>query len=144
MVDAVSTLGSMVYEHDEWQVDVTVAGSQKGLMLPPGLGFNAVSQKALHASKSARLARSYWDWETMRSFNEDGFFPFTPATSLLFGLREAISMLREEGMDKVFARHQRFAEATRRAVGGWGLEIYCADPEKYSSSLTAVFLGIAQ
>jgi len=140
MADAVSSLGSMEYEHDAWGVDVTVAGSQKGLMVPPGLGFNAVSEKALEANRSAGLPRSYWDWQAMRSFNEDGFFPYTPATNLLYGLREAISMLREEGPETVFARHQRFAEATRRAVNEWGLEIYCTDPAKYSSALTAVLV----
>ena len=117
-----------------------MAGSQKGLMLPPVLGFNAVSEKALVANRSAGLPRSYWDWQAVRSFNENGFFPYTPATNLLFGLREAISMLREEGQDTVFARHRRFAEATRRAVDKWGLEIFCSDPEKYSSAVTAVLV----
>ena len=140
MADAVSSLAIMECEHEAWQVDVTVSGSQKGLMLPPGLGFNAVSKKALRASQSAGLARSYWDWEAMRSFNENGFFPYTPATNLLYGLREAISMLREEGMENVFARHGRFAEATRRAVNAWGLEVFCTDPAKYSNALTAVLV----
>ncbi len=138
MVDTISSLGSMVYKHDEWQVDVTVAGSQKGLMLPPGLSFNAVSQKALAASKSATLPRSYWSWDDMLATNSRGFFPYTPATNLLYGLREALLMLAEEGMENVFARHTRLAEATRRAVRGWGLEILCADPDEYSNSLTAV------
>jgi len=139
MVDTISSLASIDYRHDEWGVDVTVAGSQKGLMLPPGLGFNAISDKALAASKSAKLTRSYWDWEAMRETGQTGFFPYTPATNLLFGLREALTMLLdEEGLDAVFARHARHAEATRRAVTGWGLEVLCAEPREYSNSLTAV------
>jgi alanine-glyoxylate transaminase / serine-glyoxylate transaminase / serine-pyruvate transaminase len=142
MVDTISSLGSIDYRHDEWQVDVTVAGSQKGLMLPPGLSFNAVSDKARTASKIAKLPRSYWSWDEMLASNATGFFPYTPATNLLFGLREAIAMLLEEGLDNVFARHDRHAEATRRAVRAWGLEILCAEPREYSSSLTAVLLPL--
>ena len=138
LVDTISSLGSIDYQHDAWGVDVTVAGSQKGLMLPPGLSFNAISDKALAASQSARLPRSYWDWQAMLAHNPGGYFPYTPATNLLYGLREAIAMLLEEGLDQVFARHDRHAEATRRAVRAWGLEILCADPREYSSSLTAV------
>jgi alanine-glyoxylate transaminase/serine-glyoxylate transaminase/serine-pyruvate transaminase len=140
MADTISSLASIDYRHDEWGVDVTIAGSQKGLMLPPGLSFNAVSEKALVASKSAKLPRSYWSWDEMLASNKGGFFPYTPATNLLYGLREAIAMLLEEGLDNVFERHARLAEATRRAVRGWGLEIVCANPEEYSSSLTAVLL----
>ncbi len=140
MVDAVSSLGSIDYQHDEWGVDVTVAGSQKGLMLPPGLSFNAVSEKAVAASESAGLARSYWDWSKMLSFNRDGFFPYTPATNLLYGLLEAIAMLHEEGLDNVFARHDRLAEVTRCAITAWGLEIFCVEPTKFSSTVTAVLM----
>jgi alanine-glyoxylate transaminase / serine-glyoxylate transaminase / serine-pyruvate transaminase len=140
MVDTISSLASIDYRHDEWGVDVTVGGSQKGLMLPPGLSFNAVSEKALAASHSARLARSYWSWEEMLAHNRNGFFPYTPATNLLYGLREAIAMLLEEGLEKVFARHSRLAEATRRAVRAWDLDIVCADPEEYSATLTALLL----
>ena len=140
MVDTISSLASMDYRHDEWGVDVTVAGSQKGLMLPPGLSFNAVSEKALAASRGNRLPRSYWDWEDMLKHNPAGFFPYTPATNLLYGLREALRMLSEEGLPNVFARHARHAEATRRAVRAWGLEIVCANPEEYSASLTAVLM----
>jgi alanine-glyoxylate transaminase / serine-glyoxylate transaminase / serine-pyruvate transaminase len=140
MVDTISSLASIDYRHDEWGVDVTVAGSQKGLMLPPGLSFNAVSEKALKASASAKLPRSYWNWEEMLSNNKSGFFPYTPATNLLYGLRESLAMLREEGLANVFARHTRHAEATRRAVRAWGLEVLCALPEEYSSSLTAVMM----
>ncbi len=139
MVDTISSLASIDYRHDEWRVDVTVAGSQKGLMLPPGLGFNAVSKKALAACESATLPRSYWDWGAMRDTEHTGFFPYTPATNLLFGLRESLHMLlEEEGLPAVFRRHARHAEATRRAVAGWGLEILCADPREHSNSLTAV------
>lgn len=138
LVDVISSLGSIDYRHDAWGVDVTVAGSQKGLMLPPGLSFNAVSEKALAASKIAALSRSYWDWDSQLGANEKGFFPYTPATNLLYGLRESVAMLLEEGLDEVFARHDRLAEATRRAVRTWGLEIQCTDPKEYSSSLTAV------
>jgi len=140
MVDTISSLASIDYRHDEWGVDVTVAGSQKGLMLPPGLSFNAISDKALAAHKTARLPRSYWDWSAMLGANQTGFFPYTPATNLLYGLNEAIEMLLEEGLDNVFARHDRHAEATRRAVRGWGLEILCLDPAEYSSALTAVMM----
>jgi alanine-glyoxylate transaminase / serine-glyoxylate transaminase / serine-pyruvate transaminase len=138
MVDTISSLGSIDYRHDAWEVDVTVAGSQKGLMLPPGLSFNAVSEKALAAGKSARLSRSYWDWQEMLGPNRDGFFPFTPATTLLYGLQEALLMLEEEGLPNVFRRHDRHAEATRTAVRRWGLEILCEDPREFSSTLTAV------
>ncbi len=141
MVDTISSLASIDYRHDEWGVDVTVAGSQKGLMLPPGLSFNAVSDKALAASKSAKLPRSYWNWEEMLASNKDGWFPYTPATNLLYGLRVALKMLlEEEGLDNVFKRHDRHAEATRRAVRAWGLEILCLNPAEYSSSLTAVLM----
>lgn len=138
LVDTVSSLGSMPYEHDGWGVDVTVAGSQKGLMLPPGLGFNAVSEKAWRASAEARLARSYWDWRAMDAPNAAGYFPFTPATNLLFGLREAVAMLEEEGLERVFERHRRLAGAARRAVQAWGLDFNCRPPEHRSASLTAV------
>ncbi|MGO8869063.1 MAG: pyridoxal-phosphate-dependent aminotransferase family protein [Alphaproteobacteria bacterium] len=140
MVDTISSLASIDYRHDEWGVDVTVAGSQKGLMLPPGLSFNALGEKARAAGKTARLPRSYWSWEEMLAANAGGFFPYTPATNLLFGLREAIAMLLEEGLDNVFARHDRHAEATRRAVRTWGLEVLCLDAREYSSSLTAVLV----
>jgi alanine-glyoxylate transaminase/serine-glyoxylate transaminase/serine-pyruvate transaminase len=140
MVDTISSLASMDYRHDEWGVDVTVAGSQKGLMLPPGLSFNAISSKALAASKTAKLARSYWDWQEMLAINPTGYFPYTPATNLLYGLHEALAMLFEEGLDNVFARHDRHAEATRRAVRAWGLEILCLNPAEYSSVLTAVMM----
>jgi len=140
MVDTISSLASIDYRHDEWGVDVTVAGSQKGLMLPPGLSFNAVGAKALAASKNAALPRSYWSWDEMLGPNRSGFFPYTPATNLLYGLREALHMLMEEGLENVFARHARHGEATRRAVRAWGLEILCANPDEYSNSLTAVLL----
>ena len=140
LVDTISSLGSIDYRHDEWGVDVTIAGSQKGLMLPPGLGFNAISEKAVEASRRAGLPRAYWDWQAMLGANRSGFFPYTPATNLLFGLREALCMLREEGLTNVFARHRRLAEAARRAVRAWGLEILCADPAEYSDSLTAVLM----
>lgn len=141
MVDTISSLASIDYRHDEWGVDVTVAGSQKGLMLPPGLSFNAVSEKAFKISETARLPRSYWAWDEMLGPNKNGFFPYTPATNLLYGLREALKMLvEEEGLDNVFARHDRHAEATRRAVRAWGLEILALNPEEYSSSLTAVVM----
>jgi alanine-glyoxylate transaminase / serine-glyoxylate transaminase / serine-pyruvate transaminase len=140
MVDTISSLGSIDFRADEWGVDVTVAGSQKGLMLPPGLSFNCISQKALAAAKRARLPRSYWDWEDMLANNKTGYFPYTPATNLLYGLDEAIRMLLEEGLDNVFARHARHGDATRRGVRVWGLEILCADPAHYSNSLTAVMM----
>ena len=140
MVDTVSGLGSIDYRHDEWGIDVSVSGSQKGLMLPPGLGFNALSDKALAASKTARLPRAYWGWEEMLASNRNGYFPYTPATGLLYGLHEALAMLRAEGLDNVFARHARFGEATRRAVRAWGLELLCLDPREYSNVLTAILL----
>lgn len=140
MVDVISSLGSIDYRHDEWGVDVTVAGSQKGLMLPPGLSFNAVSEKALAASQQARLPRSYWRWDDTLAMNPDGFFPHTPATNLLFGLREALRMLLEEGLEQVFARHRRLAEGVRRAVRAWELEILCRNPSEYSNTLTAVLM----
>ena len=138
MVDTISSLASIDYRHDEWGVDVTVAGSQKGLMLPPGLSFNAVSEKARKHAQTSKLPKSYWGWEEMIANNKTGYFPYTPATNLLYGLREALRMLREEGLENVFARHDRHAEATRRAARAWGLEILCAVPEEYSSSLTAL------
>src|SRR3984885_976245 len=138
MVDTISSLASVDYRHDEWGVDVTVAGSQKGLMLPPGLSFTAISDKAIAASKTNRMPRSYWDWGQMLKPNANGFFPYTPATNLLYGLREALAMLQEEGLDQVFARHQRLAAATRAAVRAWGLEILCQEPSEYSPVLTAV------
>jgi len=139
MVDTISSLASLDYRHDEWGVDVTVAGSQKGLMLPPGLSFNCVSAKALEASKKSKLPRSYWAWDEMLSNGKKGYFPYTPATNLLYGLREALKMLLdEEGLDAVFARHQRHGEATRRAVRAWGLEVLALDPREFSGSLTAV------
>ncbi|HEY0988442.1 MAG TPA: aminotransferase class V-fold PLP-dependent enzyme [Kofleriaceae bacterium] len=140
MVDTISALGSIDYRHAEWGVDVSVACSQKGLMLPPGLGLNAVSDKALAAARQGGMPRSYWDWEEMIKNNKTGFFPYTPATNLLYGLREALAMLREEGLAAVFARHARHGEATRRAVRAWGLEILCAEPAEYSSVLTAVMM----
>lgn len=140
LVDTISSLACIDYRHDEWRVDVTIAGSQKGLMLPPGLGFNAISEKALAASDTARLPRSYWDWRPVIEANSRGFFPYTPATNLLYGLREALTMLMDEGLDAIFARHARHAEATRLAVRGWGLDVLCADEREYSNSLTAVVL----
>ena len=140
MVDTISSLASIDYRHDEWGVDVTVAGSQKGLMLPPGLSFNAVSEKARKAAQSAKLPKSYWAWDEMIAANKTGFFPYTPATNLLYGLREAIAMLQEEGLQRVFARHARHAEATRRAVRDWGLEILCVNAEEHSNTLTAVMM----
>lgn len=140
LVDTISSLACMEYRHDDWGVDVSVACSQKGLMLPPGLGMHAISEKALAASRSARLPRAYWDWEPMLRDNRAGFFPYTPATNLLYGLREALRMLLEEGLEAACARHARHAEATRRAVHAWGLDLVCLDPEEYSSSLTAVLL----
>lgn len=140
MVDTISSLGSIDYRHDAWGVDVTVAGSQKGLMLPPGLSFNAISPKALAASVTARMPRSYWDWQEMLAVNAKGFFPYTPATTLLYGLHEAIAMLREEGLPAVFARHERHARATRAAVTAWGLEVLSVDPAEHSPALTAVLM----
>jgi len=138
MVDTISSLGVMDLQHDAWGIDVTIAGSQKGLMLPPALSFNAVSQKALAASKTAKLNKSYFAWDDMLANNANGFFPYTPATGLLYGLVEAIDMLNEEGLDNVFARHARLAEATRRAVRGWGLELWCRDAKYYSPAVTTV------
>jgi alanine-glyoxylate transaminase/serine-glyoxylate transaminase/serine-pyruvate transaminase len=140
MVDTISSLASIDYRHTEWGVDVTVAGSQKGLMLPPGLSFNAMSDKALAASKQARLPRSYWSWDEIIASNRKGYFPYTPATNLLYGLHEAIEMLLDEGLAHVFARHNRHAEATRRAARAWGLELLCRNPAEYSSSLTAIMM----
>jgi alanine-glyoxylate transaminase/serine-glyoxylate transaminase/serine-pyruvate transaminase len=140
LVDTISSLGSVDYRHDEWGADVTVSCSQKGLMLPPGLGFTAISDKALRASKTNKMPRSYWDWEDMLGPNAKGFFPYTPATNLLQGLREAIKMLLEEGLDNVFRRHQRLASAARAAVQAWGLEVLCAEPSEYSPVLTGVLL----
>ena len=140
MVDTVSSLGSLRYCHDDWGVDVTVSASQKGLMLPPGISFNAVSAKAVAAGKQAKTARSYWDWGAMIKANADGYFPYTPSTNLLYALDEALLMMEEEGLDQVFARHDRLAEATRRAATAWGLELQCAVPSDYSSVLTAIRL----
>jgi alanine-glyoxylate transaminase/serine-glyoxylate transaminase/serine-pyruvate transaminase len=140
MVDTISSLGSIDYRHDEWGVDVTVAGSQKGLMLPPGLSFNALSERALAAGSSARLPKSYWGWQEMLEVNRNGFFPYTPATNMLYGLDVALDMLHEEGLQHVFARHARHGRATRAAVEAWGLEVLCADPGQYSGALTAVMM----
>ncbi|MEP6917440.1 MAG: aminotransferase class V-fold PLP-dependent enzyme [Acidobacteriota bacterium] len=140
LVDAVSSLASIDLRHDAWGLDVTLAGSQKGLMLPPGLSFNAISEKALVASRSARLPRSYWAWDPMLAFNASGFFPYTPSTNLLFGLREALAMLQDEGLEQVFARHIRHGAAARAAVRGWGLEIVCEREDEYSPVVTAVML----
>ena len=140
MVDTISSLASIDYRHDEWGVDVTVSGSQKGLMLPPGLSFNAVSDKAMAAAKAGKLPKLFWSWEEMVGPNKEGFFPYTPGTNLLYGLAEAIDMLHEEGLGNVFARHDRHAEGVRRAVRAWGLEILCKDPKYYSSVLTAVVM----
>ena len=139
IIDTVSSLGSIDFRHDEWEVDVTVTGSQKGLMLPPGLGFNAMSDKALAANKRATLPKAYWDWEPILKSNASGFFPYTPATNLLYALREALAMMREEGLQNIFRRHQRHGDATRAAVRAWGLEIMCEDPREYSNSLTAIY-----
>jgi alanine-glyoxylate transaminase / serine-glyoxylate transaminase / serine-pyruvate transaminase len=141
LVDTISSLGSVDYRHDEWKVDVTVSGSQKGLMLPPGISFNAVSDKAIEASRTARMPRSYWDWQPILAANANGFWPYTPATNILYGLREALTMLHEEGLQNVYARHQRHAEATRAAVRGWGLEVLALDEREYSPVLTAVLLS---
>src|SRR6202521_1172219 len=140
LVDTISSLASTDYRHDEWGVDVTVGGAQKGLMLPPGMSFNAISDKALAANKVSKLTKSFWAWDEMLNMNKIGFFPYTPATNMLYGLAEAIAMLHEEGLDNVFARHDRFAEATRRAVRVWGLEIMCRDPKYYSPTVTGVML----
>jgi alanine-glyoxylate transaminase / serine-glyoxylate transaminase / serine-pyruvate transaminase len=141
LVDTISSLGSVDYRHDEWKVDVTVSGSQKGLMLPPGISFNAVSDKAIEASRTAKLPRSYWDWQPILAANANGFWPYTPATNILYGLKEALKMLHEEGLPNVYARHQRHAEATRAAVRGWGLEVLALDEREYSPVLTAVLLS---
>ncbi|WP_431283545.1 pyridoxal-phosphate-dependent aminotransferase family protein [Humitalea sp. 24SJ18S-53] len=138
LVDTISSLGSIEFKHDAWGVDVTVSGSQKGLMLPPGLSFNAISQKALAAAETAKCARSFWDWRPMLASNATGYFPYTPATNMLYALDTALDMLNEEGLQNVYARHDRHAEATRRAVRAWGLEVQCDDPRHYSSALTAV------
>jgi alanine-glyoxylate transaminase/serine-glyoxylate transaminase/serine-pyruvate transaminase len=140
LVDTISSLGSIDYRHDEWGVDVTVAGSQKGLMLPPGLSFNAVSDKAIAASRQAKLPRAFWAWDEIIEANKNGFWPYTPATNLLYGLSESCDMLFEEGLNNVFHRHQRHAEATRQAVRAWGLEILCQNPAEYSPALTAVVM----
>src|SRR5947209_6689504 len=140
MVDTISSLASTDYRHDEWGVDVSVGGAQKGLMLPPGMSFNAISDKAIAASKSSKSTKSFWSWEEMLNMNKIGFFPYTPATNMLQGLVVAIDMLHEEGLESVFARHDRLAEATRRAVRGWGLEIMCRDPKFYSPTVTAVMV----
>jgi alanine-glyoxylate transaminase/serine-glyoxylate transaminase/serine-pyruvate transaminase len=140
MVDTISSLASTDYRHDEWGVDVTVGGAQKGLMLPPGMSFNAISDKALTASKQAKLPKSFWSWDDMLAMNKIGFFPYTPATQMLHGLAESIEMLHEEGLENVFARHERLAEATRRAVRAWGLEIICRDPKYYSPTITGVLM----
>ena len=139
MVDAISSLGSIDYRHDEWEVDVTIAGSQKGLMVPPGLSFNAISEKALAANKTAKMPRSYWDWQEMLKQHGAGFFPYTPAINLIFGLHESQRMLNEEGLPNVFRRHQRHGEATRAAVEAWGLENVCEEPRDFSNTVTAVF-----
>ena len=140
MVDVISSLASIDYRHEEWKVDVTIGGSQKGLLLPPGLSFNAISHKALEASKKATMPKHYWDWNAMLENNKTGFYPYTPATTLIYGLDEALDMLMEEGLDNVFARHARLAEATRLAVKAWGLEILCKNPAEYSNTLTTVLL----
>jgi alanine-glyoxylate transaminase/serine-glyoxylate transaminase/serine-pyruvate transaminase len=140
MVDTISSLGSIDYRHDEWGVDVTVGGSQKGLMLPPGLSFNALGEKALAVAKQSKMPKSYWGWDEMIAANKTGFFPYTPGTNMLYALGEAIDMLHEEGLENVFARHDRHAEATRRAAKAWGLEILCKEPRHYSSSLTALMM----
>lgn len=140
LVDTISSLASIDYRHDEWGVDVTVGGAQKGLMLPPGISFNAVSDKALAAAKNSKLPKSFWGWEEMIAMNKTNYFPYTPATNILYGLAESIDMLHEEGLDNVFARHDRLAEATRRAVRTWGLEILCKEPKHYSSTITAILM----
>jgi len=140
LVDTISSLGSIDYRHDDWGVDVTIACSQKGLMLPPGLGLNAISEKALAATKTAQMPRAYWDWDAMLRDNKAGFFPYTPATNLLYGLREALAMLMDEGLENVFARHERFGRATRAAVQAWGLDVLAENPAEYSGVLTAVVM----
>ena len=140
LVDTISSLASIDYRHDEWKVDVTVCGSQKGLLLPPGLSFNAISQKALEAHSRSTMQKAYWDWKPMLENNKNGFFPYTPATNLIFGLDEALNMLMEEGLENIFKRHTRLAEATRIAVKAWGLEILAKNPEEYSNTITAILL----
>ncbi|HEY7386936.1 MAG TPA: aminotransferase class V-fold PLP-dependent enzyme [Bryobacteraceae bacterium] len=140
LVDSISSLASIPYLHDEWGIDVTIGGSQKGLMLPPGISFNAISEKALEANKAARLPRAYWDWQSMLANNKTGFFPYTPATNLLYGLKESLAMLREEGLENVWARHARHGEATRRAVRAWGLEVLALNPAEFSPSSTSVLV----
>ncbi len=140
MVDAVSSLGSIEYRHDEWEVDVMIGSSQKGLMMPPGLAFNAISEKAMAASKTAKLSRSYWDWQEMLALSGNGFFPYTPSINLIFGLREALQMLLEEGLSNIFDRHRRHGQATRAAVRAWGLKLVCEEPSEYSNTVTAVFV----
>ena len=140
MVDTISSLASTDYRHDEWGVDVSVGGAQKGLMMPPGMSFNAVSDKALAAGKNSKLPKSFFSWDDMIAMNKNGFFPYTPATQMLHGLVEAVDMLHEEGLDNVFARHDRHGEATRRAIRGWGLEVLCRDPAYYSPTITAAIL----
>jgi alanine-glyoxylate transaminase/serine-glyoxylate transaminase/serine-pyruvate transaminase len=144
MVDTISGLASLEFEHDAWGIDVSVGGSQKGMMLPPGLSFNAVSEKALAASKANTSMRSYWDWHDMIAINKQGTFPYTPATNLLYALKEAIAMLEEEGLDNVFARHKRHGAATRAAAKAWDLELVCLDPHCYSPALTAIMVGEGQ
>jgi alanine-glyoxylate transaminase/serine-glyoxylate transaminase/serine-pyruvate transaminase len=139
IVDAISSLASIDLKHDEWEIDVTVCGSQKGLMVPPGLGFNAVSDKALAANAASKLPKSYWNWDEMLKANKSGFFPYTPATNLLYGLREALRMLNEEGFENVLQRHARHGDATRAAVRAWGLDMVPENPAEYSNSLTAVY-----
>jgi alanine-glyoxylate transaminase/serine-glyoxylate transaminase/serine-pyruvate transaminase len=140
MVDTISSLASADYRHDEWGVDVTIGGAQKGLMLPPGMSFNAISDKALAAAKTSKLTKSFWAWDDMLTMNKQNFFPYTPATQMLYGLTVGIDMLHEEGLDNVFARHDRLAEATRRAVRAWGLEIMCKEAKYYSPTITAILL----
>ena len=140
MVDTISGLASMNYEHDAWGVDITISGSQKGLMLPPGLSFNAISEKAISISKKSGMKRSYWDWAEQIMMNDNGYFPYTPATNLLYGLKESLKMLDEEGLENVFKRHDRLAKATRIAVQAWGLEVLCLEEKHYSSVLTAVLV----
>ena len=142
LVDTISGLACADYRHDDWGVDVTVSGSQKGLMLPPGISFNAVSQKAIAASAHAKLPRSFWAWGEIIEMNKSGYWPYTPNTNLLYGLSEALDMILDEGLDQVFARHERLAEACRRAVTAWGLEIQCADPSVYSPVLTGVMMPV--
>jgi len=144
MVDTISSLASTDYRHDEWGVDVTIGGAQKGLMMPPGMSFNAVSEKALRASKTAKLPRSFFHWDDMLTMYKQSFYPYTPATQMIYGLDVSIEMLHEEGLDNVFARHHRLAEATRRAVRAWGLEVLCRDPKYYSPTVTAVLLPDGQ